>query len=83
MLDRFWIPFRLRLTDLHQDYLVFSCETQVVADPGSGMNIPDHFSESIETFLGLKILKLFDADSNLGSGFFLTLEPGWKNLDPV
>jgi hypothetical protein len=27
---------------------------------GSGMNIPDHFSESLETVLVRKILKLFD-----------------------
>jgi hypothetical protein len=33
---------------------------------GSGMNIPDHISESLETFFGVKILKFFDAD--LGSG---------------
>jgi hypothetical protein len=26
------------------------------------MNIPDYFSESLETVLGLKILKFFDAD---------------------
>ncbi len=36
-------------------------------DSGSGMNIPDHFSESLETVLGLKVLKFFDADPNLGS----------------
>jgi hypothetical protein len=29
---------------------------------GSGMNIPDHISKSLETFFGLKILKFFDAD---------------------
>jgi hypothetical protein len=31
-------------------------------DPGSGMNIPDHFSESLETDLELKILIFFNAD---------------------
>jgi hypothetical protein len=40
------------------------------------MNIPDHFSESLETIFGLKILKFFDADSDPGSGIFLTLSPG-------
>jgi hypothetical protein len=30
---------------------------------GSGMNIPDHISESLEQFFGLKILKF-------GSGIF-------------
>jgi hypothetical protein len=45
----------------------------IVADPdpgwvgiksgsGSGMNNPDHISESLETFFGVKILKFFDAD---------------------
>jgi hypothetical protein len=38
---------------------------------GSGINNPDHFSESLETLFWVKILKFFDAD------------PGWKNSDPV
>jgi hypothetical protein len=42
---------------------------------GSGMNIPDHISESLETIFGLKILKFFDADLD-GSGIFLTLYTG-------
>jgi hypothetical protein len=29
---------------------------------GSGMNIPDHVSESLEKVFGLKILKFFDGD---------------------
>jgi hypothetical protein len=29
---------------------------------GSGMNNPDHFSESLETIFWVKILKFFDAD---------------------
>ncbi len=38
-------------------------------ESGSGMNNPDHISESLETvFLGVKIRKLFDAD------------PGWKKF---
>jgi hypothetical protein len=45
---------------------------------GSRMNIPDHFSESLETIFGLKILKLFNADLDPVSGIFLTLDPGWK-----
>ncbi len=36
----------------------------------SGMNNPDHISESFETIILVRILKFFDAD------------PGWKNLDP-
>jgi hypothetical protein len=39
---------------------------------GCGTNIPDHISKSLETtFLGLKILKFFDAeyfDPDVGSG---------------
>ncbi len=67
-MDRLRIFFRRRLTDLHQDYLVFSCETQVdansVADPdsGSAMNISEKF---FETVFRVKILKFFDADPNL------------------
>jgi hypothetical protein len=37
---------------------------------GSGMNNPDHISESLNTFLGVKILKFFDADPG----------PGWKKF---
>jgi hypothetical protein len=40
---------------------------------GSGMNIPDNFSESLETVFRVKILKFFDADP----------DPGIRNLiDP-
>jgi hypothetical protein len=35
---------------------------------GSGMNNPDHISESLETIFWVKILQFFDAD------------PGWKIL---
>ncbi len=37
------------------------------------------FLRAQKQFLGLKILKFFDADPNPGSGIFLTLDPGWKN----
>ncbi len=33
---------------------------------GSGMNIPDHISESVESIFGLKIFKFFDADPDPG-----------------
>jgi hypothetical protein len=46
---------------------------------GSGLNIPDHISESLEPYFGLKILKFFDVYPDPGSGIFLTLDPGWKN----
>jgi hypothetical protein len=47
-------------------------------DPGSGMNIPDHFSESLDTVFSVKntVPKFFDADPDPGSGIFLTLNPG-------
>jgi hypothetical protein len=35
---------------------------------GSGLKIPDHISESLETIFWVKILKFFDAD------------PGWKKF---
>jgi hypothetical protein len=31
------------------------------------MNVPDNFSESLETVFGLKLLKFFDADPDPGS----------------
>jgi hypothetical protein len=45
---------------------------------GSGMNILDYISESLETVLDFKILKFFDADADAdpASGNFLTLDPG-------
>jgi hypothetical protein len=38
------------------------------AKSGSGMNTPNHISESIETFFLIKILKFFDADPDPGFG---------------
>jgi hypothetical protein len=35
---------------------------------GSGMNNPDHISESLKTIFWVKILKIFDVD------------PGWKKV---
>jgi hypothetical protein len=43
---------------------------------GSGMNIPDNFSESLETVSRVKILKFFDVDLDPGSGIFATLNSG-------
>ncbi len=37
-----------------------------IQDPGSGLNNPDHISESLETIFWVKILKFFDADSDPG-----------------
>jgi hypothetical protein len=39
------------------------------------MNIPEHILESLEKMFGLKILKIYDADPDPGSGIFLTLNP--------
>ncbi len=54
---------------------------------GSGMNIPDHILESLETiFLGLTILKFFDADPDMHGIWdpesFLPWirDPGWKKF---
>jgi hypothetical protein len=49
-------------------------------DPDLGMNIPDNFSDSLETTFLLKILKCFNRDIRIRN--FLTLDPGWKNSDP-
>jgi hypothetical protein len=52
--------------------------------PGSGMNNPDHISESLETNFWVKILKLFDADpgSRIWSGMekIWIRDPGWKTF---
>jgi hypothetical protein len=36
------------------------------AGSGSGMNNPDHISESLATIFGVKILKFLDADQGSG-----------------
>ncbi len=46
---------------------------------GSGMNNPDHISDSFETIFWVKILKFFDADPG-GSGIFLIRDPGWEKF---
>jgi hypothetical protein len=48
------------------------------ARSGSGMDIPDHISESFETIFGVKTLKFFDADTD--PGIFLILDPGRKKF---
>jgi hypothetical protein len=45
-------------------------------------NSPCFHELSIKNFR-LKILNSFDADPDPGSGAFLTLDPRWKNLNPV
>jgi hypothetical protein len=43
---------------------------------GSGINILNHISESLETNFWVKIIKFFDA--NADPDIFLTLDPGWE-----
>jgi hypothetical protein len=40
------------------------------------MKIPDHFSESLETIFGVKILKFFDADAAPYPGSGSLFDPG-------
>jgi hypothetical protein len=47
---------------------------------GSGMNNPDHISESLETIFWVKVLKFFDADP--GSGTEKIRIQDRKNSDP-
>ncbi len=47
---------------------------------GSGMNIPDHNSESLETIFWVKILKFFYADADPGSG---NLFDPWSGMGKI
>jgi hypothetical protein len=54
---------------------------------GSGMNILDHISESLETIILAKILQFFDPDADPNPGYGNLLDPGsgirdGKNSDP-
>jgi hypothetical protein len=51
-------------------------------DLGSGMNIPDHISESLETICRVKntLMRIRTRDSESLRPWFQ--DPGWKNLDP-
>ncbi len=44
---------------------------------GSGMNNPDHITESLETIFWLKILKFLDADLGSGLEKIQIRDPGW------
>ncbi len=54
-----------------------------IRDLGSGINISDHISESLETIFWVKNAYIL-ADPDLGSGAFLTMNRGYerKNSDP-
>jgi hypothetical protein len=47
---------------------------------GSGMNNPEHISESLETIFRVKILKLFDTDPGSGMEKNHIRYPGWKKF---
>jgi hypothetical protein len=49
-------------------------------DQGSGMNNPDHISESLETIFWVNILKFFDADPGSGMEKIWIRDPGWKKF---
>jgi hypothetical protein len=54
---------------------------------GSGMNIPDHISERLETNFWVSILRFFDADANPSLGSRNLFDPGYGirggiNSDP-
>jgi hypothetical protein len=49
---------------------------------GSGMNNPDHISESLETIFGVKIHKFFDADPGSGIKKFGSAIHIEKKSDP-
>jgi hypothetical protein len=48
-----------------------------ISGSGSGMNNPDHISESLEQFFWVKILQFFDADPGYG---ILDKHPGSATL---
>jgi hypothetical protein len=50
-------------------------------DPGSGMNIPDNISESLETIFGLKYKNSLMRMRIRYPGIFSTLDPGWKKVE--
>jgi hypothetical protein len=53
-----------------------------ISGSGSGMNNPDHISESLETIFWVKILQFFDADpgwDKFGSGMEKVRDPGYKH----
>jgi hypothetical protein len=43
---------------------------------GSGMNNPDHISESLETIFRVKIFKFFEADPGSGKEKIRMRDPG-------
>jgi hypothetical protein len=49
---------------------------------GSGMNNPDHISESLETIFRVKILEFFHADPGSGIGKIRILDGKIRIRDP-
>jgi hypothetical protein len=56
-------------------------DTGWVKKSGSGMNKPDHISESLETIFWVKILEFFDSDP--GWKKIWIWDPGWKKFGPT
>jgi hypothetical protein len=64
-----WIKNRIRIRMRNPD-----------PDPESGINIPDHISESLATIFLVKILEFFDADPDPRSGNLLDLGSGIEKI---
>jgi hypothetical protein len=47
---------------------------------GTGMNNPDHISESLKTIFWVKILKFFVVDPGSWMGKIRIRDPGWKKV---
>jgi hypothetical protein len=47
---------------------------------GSGMNSPDHISESLKTIFWVKIFKFFDADQGSGMEKIWIRDPEWEKI---
>jgi hypothetical protein len=47
---------------------------------GSGKNIPDHISESLETIFWVRILEFFDVDADPGSGSLFDHGSGMEKI---
>jgi hypothetical protein len=50
------------------------------SDSGSGMNNPDHFSESLEIFFWVKLLKFLYADPGSAMEKIRIWDLGWKKF---
>ncbi len=78
------VPYRLQYSTLQccgsgsGAFLNFGSELGKKSRSGSGMNIPDHISERLETIFWFQ----FDLEPDPECGILLILDPGWNNSDP-